>query len=128
MKKKTTSQLKRELDKLFSEWVRRSNADKNGVCTCYCGTRSHWSLMQNSHYISRSCLALRYDERNVFPACVSCNIFKSGNLPAYSIFLEEKFGQGIIQQLVKESRAITKNFPYQEKIDFYKKALASFVL
>jgi hypothetical protein len=44
---------------------------------------------------------------------VGCNVFKYGNMPAYTAFLEAKYGQGIVQQLIKEGRTI-KQFKRQE--------------
>ena len=116
-KPKTTSQLKKKLDKVFSEWVRQRDADRNGLNSCVCcGVRKHWKELQAGHYISRSHLSLRFDERNVWPCCLACNVFKSGNIPAFAIFLEKKYGHGILQELIKEGRKITKYFPYEEKI------------
>ena len=127
MKKKTTSQLKKQLDKLFSIYIRQRDASKIYAlndCVC-CGITKHWSELQAGHYISRSHLSLRYDERNVWPCCVSCNIFKNGNMPAFAIFLENKFGKGILQKLDKIGREITKDFPYAEKIKYYQALLDS---
>lgn len=42
---------------------------------------------------------LWYDERNLHGQCSSCNLFKSGNLNTYSLFLERTYGSGILQEL-----------------------------
>ncbi len=124
-KVKTTSQLKKELDTIFSEYIRRKYSDDSGYVKCItCGVQKHWKEMQASHFISRSHLSLRFDFRNVFPACVGCNVFKNGNIPSYAVFLEKKFGHGIIQELEKEGRKITKDFPYQKYIKEIKEKLA----
>ena len=44
------------------------------------------------HYISRSHYSTRWNEDNIFPQCVSCNVFKTGNYPVYAEYLDEKFG------------------------------------
>lgn len=117
IKRKTSSQLRKELDKLFSEFIRRRDG---GKCVT-CGKETLWKQSQAGHYISRSALATRFDEQNVHCQCVGCNIFKKGNMPAYTIFLQKKFGNEIIEELLKKSKVITTDFPYQERIDFYKK-------
>jgi hypothetical protein len=43
--------------------------------------------------------ALWFDARNVHGQCGACNRWKSGNLAAYALYLEEKYGQGILQDL-----------------------------
>lgn len=43
--------------------------------------------------------ALWYDVRNLNGQCVSCNKWRSGNLAPYAIYLEEKYGSGILQEL-----------------------------
>jgi hypothetical protein len=43
--------------------------------------------------------ALWFDARNVHGQCGVCNRWKSGNLAAYALFLEEKYGPGILQDL-----------------------------
>lgn len=42
-----------------------------------------------------------------------------GNLHYYALYLEKKYGAGILQTLEKDKRKIVKNFPYQELIDMY---------
>lgn len=42
---------------------------------------------------------LWYDLRNINAQCTRCNRFKSGNLAPYALYLEEKYGHGVIQEL-----------------------------
>lgn len=44
---------------------------------------------------------LWYDERNLNGQCVKCNNYKSGNLAPYALYLEKKYGAGILQELHK---------------------------
>jgi hypothetical protein len=64
---------------------------------------------------------LWYDIRNVHAQCVGCNNYKSGNLVPYTIFMEEKYGSGIVLDLYKlwrtpkkwtreEIEAVTKHY------------------
>jgi hypothetical protein len=123
-KAKTTAQLKKELDKIFSQYIRQRYADSNGMLNCYtCGKRLHWKESQNSHFVSRQHLATRFDERNCRPACVGCNVFGGGQIAAYAEKLEQEYGVGIISELYREARKIVKDYPYAEKIEHYKRLI-----
>jgi ribulose bisphosphate carboxylase small subunit len=87
-------------DKVFSIYIRQRGMDEDGNNTCFtCGVRKPWKQLQNGHYVSRTHLSLRYDERNCNPQCAGCNIFKKGNLETYTIRLMDKYGDGIIRLL-----------------------------
>jgi hypothetical protein len=43
--------------------------------------------------------ALWYDARGINGQCTGCNRFRSGNLVQYALYLEGKYGPGIIQEL-----------------------------
>lgn len=45
---------------------------------------------------------LWYDERNVHGQCSYCNRWKDGNLVVYGMYLEEKYGFGVVQELRKK--------------------------
>lgn len=124
VRKRSLKTLKRSLDEIYSKFIRQSAANHEGNVLCYCGVYVPWQESDNSHYIPRGCLALRYDPRNTHPSCHRCNRFMGGNLQAYSIFLEEKYGSGILQQLEKDRRQTIKNFPFEEKIKEYTEKLA----
>lgn len=119
-KRPTLSQLRLKLDKVFSEYIRRRD---RGIC-CTCGVQKEWKLQQAGHYISRSHLSTRYNEINVHCQCISCNVFKSGNMPSYTLFLQRKFGGQIIEELYKKSLEITKDFPYVSLIALYEDKLS----
>ena len=104
MKKKTPSWYKKKLDKLFSEYVRRS-ADP---CKCYtCGKLGHWKSMQAGHYIPRNHLATRWDERNVKVQCVGCNVWGGGKSDVFAVNLREEYGQDVLEELQKAKVTIT---------------------
>src|SRR3990167_10263026 len=100
-KRKSISKLKKKADKVFSLWIRAR--DKRCVS---CGSDRN---LQNGHYISRSHNATRYNEKNNNCQCLTCNIFKKGNYPAYTLYLMRKYGNGIIKELEKIGRE-TKQF------------------
>lgn len=121
MKKlKTEKQLKATLDKLFSEYIRRKHADKNGVVRCVtCNKIDDWREFDAGHYQSRVYLRTRYDERNVFPQCRADNRFHEGKKDDFALFLIRKFGQDILEELNKEKNKVYWNFPYEAKIEEY---------
>ncbi len=119
-KKPTRSKLVKKLDVVFSQWVRLSNADSRGFCTCVtCGKQGHWKTggIQAGHFISRKHYSTRFDERNVKPQCVACNVYRAGEQYKYSLYL----GSNLSDELYQKSREITKftNVELQEMIDFY---------
>jgi hypothetical protein len=127
-KKPTRSKLVKKLDILFSQFVRVSNADKNGYCICVtCGKKGHWKdgSIQAGHFMSRKHYSTRWDIRNVKPQCVGCNMFKSGEQYKYSIYL----GSELANALYLQSNKIVKfsNDDLQEMIDRYSTELKRLV-
>lgn len=97
------------LDKLVSKWVRYSAKTKMGVVECF--TCEDFFLPENidaGHYISRSCMYLRFDAaRNIRPQCIPCNRHKYGQAAAFGKRLETEH-PGITELLLEESRIIYK--------------------
>ncbi len=107
MKKKlrSISSLKKECDRVFSLWVR----EREQACVL-CGSRNS---LQCGHFISRSINVLRFSEINCHTCCVSCNVFKNGNMPAYAQFMLKKYGPKIIDNLLIEKQVL-KQFKREE--------------
>lgn len=85
--------LKKRADAVFSKWIRER--DK----ACYtCMRVIPTTELQNGHYVSRSYLALRYDERNNHAQCVSCNVFKHGNMTVYALRLINDYGTDLLRE------------------------------
>ncbi len=74
---------------------------------------------QCGHFVSRTYLATRYDERNCRVQCVGCNVFGKGMTMVFANNLEEE-NKGIVAELYREARKIVKDFPYKELIEKYK--------
>lgn len=51
-----------------------------------------------------------------------------GNLQAYALFLEEKYGPDILKWLEREKHQIIKNFPFEARIKEAKEILATYAL
>lgn len=121
-RKKTTSKLKKELDKIFSIYVRKKAADTEGFARCYtCNTRKPINDLQCGHFISRAYLSTRFSEDNTRPQCVGCNIFGKGKTVEFASNLTRDLGKSVVARLFREAGTIVKNFPYEAKIEEYKK-------
>lgn len=106
-KKKSISKLRKEADKVFSIWIRLKYADKYGMVECFtCGDKTHWTKIQAGHFVSRQYNSLRFDERNVHPQDIKCNIFKSGAMDAYALHLVDTYGVEILTYFAKKKREI----------------------
>jgi 5-methylcytosine-specific restriction endonuclease McrA len=101
VKKKSIQELKKELWRLFSKWIRERDQH-----LCYtCGKPAQHA----GHYVPQSKgNALRYDERNVHAQCISCNSFKRGNLVPYALRLERDYGPGILQEFEQIKNTVYK--------------------
>jgi len=117
-KKPTRSKLVKKLDTVFSQYIRISNADNNGYCTCVtCNKTFHWKEIQAGHFMSRKHYSIRWDERNVKPQCVACNVYRAGEQYKYSLFL----GSEVANVLYLQSKEIVKftNYELEDMINDY---------
>lgn len=120
--------LKAKLDTLFSLYIRRRDADHNGMVTCIaCGKRFHWQEVDCGHFVPRQHLAVRWDERNAHPECRYCNRFRVDHYIDYTDAMRAKYGDEVIDSLkaaryqsVKLTRA-----DYEAMIDYMSGRLAA---
>jgi len=125
-KKRTRKNLVKELDRVFSLYVRHSNANLDGLVECAtCPTVKPVKQMQAGHFQSRGKYATRWELKNVQPQCQGCNIWKQGEQYAMSKYLDEKYGEGTADEMVRLSNTTVKftDWELQEMIDDYKRKL-----
>lgn len=127
-KKPTRSKLVKKLDVVFSQYIRLSNSNSRGYCKCVtCGKEGHWKNggIQAGHFMSRKHYSTRWDERNVKPQCVSCNMFRSGEQYKFSQYL----GNNLSEELQMKSNIITKftSDELQDMIDSYSAKVKKFL-
>lgn len=104
-KPKTKTWYKRELDRVFSIYIRQSYA-VGGYVSCYtCGREGEVKEMQNGHFVPRQYMATRWDERNCRPQCYACNMLYNGQPSAYAVRLERET-PGIVKELETLRRTI----------------------
>ena len=104
-KKPTRKKLVQKLDTLFSRYIRLSSADHRGFCECVtCKKKYHWKNIQAGHFMSRKHYSTRWEEDNVFPQCLACNVYRSGEQYKYSLFL----GQELSDKMHRQSHETVK--------------------
>jgi len=110
-----------KLDKAFSIFIRQRGAT-DGTNVCFtCGTRKPIAELHAGHFMSRGKYATRWDERNVQPQCVACNLYNNGQQFLFGQNLDKRFGIGTAQDIYIRSQRIgghTKD-DLQSMIDDY---------
>jgi len=94
--------LKKEAWTVFARYIRR----RDGCCVT-CLVEGAAAPAENAgHYRHNSERnqslggnALWYDPRNIHGQCIRCNKWKSGNAEPYAIFLQRKYGHGILEEI-----------------------------
>jgi 4-hydroxy-3-methylbut-2-en-1-yl diphosphate synthase IspG/GcpE len=117
-KKPLRKNLIKELDVVFSQYIRLRYA-KNEIAECVtCGKKDHWKKLQAGHFMSRANYSTRWDEDNVQVQCVGCNVYHSGEQYKYSLYL----GNKLAEELYLKSKQIVKFADVEliDMIDYYK--------
>lgn len=98
-KKENCSALMKELDDVFSLYIRNLGA-KDGMNTCFtCGNVLPIKELQCGHYISRKHKSLRWYEGNCEVQDEFCNITLGGNYTVYAQRMTKKHGQDHMDML-----------------------------
>jgi len=96
----------KDADKLVSRYIRLFYSDKDKRIECYtCDRVMDYYEAQCGHFISRSCLYLRWDSRNLRCQCEVCNCHKHGNIKKYRHRLNKEH-PGLPDILYEESHLI----------------------
>ena len=99
----------KQLDSIFSEFIRMRDADDSGMAKCFsCGAVKKWREGDAGHFISRGKMSTRYDEQNVNFQCKKCNIFRNGEQYLYSLALDRTYGEGTAERIYIESNQTKK--------------------
>lgn len=113
-KKSSLRVLTEKLDRVFSEYIRKRDANQSGYITCCtCSTTKHWKEMHAGHFVGREARNTRWEEKNVHGQCPGCNTFHEGRKPEYALFLQQKYGSDIVEQLVMAGKRIKKWSPIE---------------
>jgi hypothetical protein len=116
-KKRTINELRKELWRVFSKWIKVRDKYICFTCGNDCEGKAN-----SGHFFHGKSVMSWIDERNVHCQCIGCNKYKSGNLAEYSLKLLETYGGNIIYEL-KQLKSIKKKWEHKEledKIEYYK--------
>lgn len=125
-KAKTRSYYVKQLDKVFSLYIRQSKSNEDGMGTCVtCGKYDYWGLLQNGHYYSRGKYPTRWHEDNCHIQCMRCNVMMKGNYTSYALYMFSKYGEDKVMELHKLAHSGEKipTSVIKEKIEEYKQKL-----
>ena len=125
VKKPKRKTLINKLDRIFSEYIRKRDADKKGFVKCITsGKKYYYTEVDAGHFISRKEMSTRWNEENVYAQSRYDNRYRYGKQYEYSLALEKK-KKGLPKHLYKLSKETVKYSieDLQELIDKYKKKL-----
>jgi len=128
-KPKTHAKLKKDLDAVFSKYIRWYYADDNGMVQCYtCGQVKPVKQMQNGHFQSRRHTSTRFEINNCRPQCVKCNMFAQGEQYLFGQLLKAEIGEEAVEEIIALSRKSVKysKADLEYLIDLYKQKLKNF--
>lgn len=102
--------LEKKLDRVFSEYIRRRDADEGGTVSCVtCGRLMFWRDSQCGHYIKRQHRSVRWDERNAGAQCPADNLYKSGAMDEFAGYIIKRYGVDTHDDLLKLKHQPTKH-------------------
>jgi hypothetical protein len=97
---KSLPKLKKDLEKVFNEYIRLRDRHGNVFKCISCGK---WKPVKNMHaghfHAAGHNEAVRWDERNVNGQCDHCNTFLHANLLGYREGMARKYGERVIDLL-----------------------------
>lgn len=116
---KSLSSLKKELDRVFSLYIRAKYPRRCFTCGKVDGQ------LQCGHFVSRSYLVTRWDENNCRPQCVGCNIWGYGKPLDFEENLKKELGEEFVETMKASRHKILKLSQdwYETKIAHYKSVI-----
>lgn len=113
--KTSLSKLINRLDSVLSLYVRRRDSE--------CITCGSTYQLQCGHFVGRTAMSTRFDERNCNAQCMKCNSDQDGDIDAYKYRIDEKWGEGTADELIRLGKQIRKwdEFELREMISDYAK-------
>lgn len=111
---KSLSKLKKELDSIFSKFIRSKYGPNCYTCK---GEKGN----QNGHFVSRTYLSVRWDEDNCRPQGMRCNIFNHGMTVDFEENLVNEIGKDRVEAVKAKRKELfkpTREF-YEESIQKY---------
>ena len=93
----------RELDTIFSKFIRLRDCNDRGIVVCpLCWARIPREKAQNMHFVSRGVMKHRYDEKNCHAGCMRCNVILNGNYIVYTRRMQKTYWMGFVDRLIAD--------------------------
>lgn len=121
-KQKSLSQLIKEADLIFAEYIKLRDTN-NGVINCFvCGKPVKRNESEAMHFIPRQHMNTRYNPHNVFAGDVDCNKFDPDHNERFHDKIVSTFGRDFVMGLTVLGVSLMKptRSDIQEIIDTYK--------
>lgn len=108
-KKQSLRGLKHKAWKIFSEYVRRKDADEGGTVSCYtCDKLLYWKESHAGHAIPGRHNAVLFDLDIVKPQCPRDNIFLGGRYEIFTTKLIREHGLEWFEKKLSDARQVVK--------------------
>ena len=118
--------LKKKAEALLHQYLRKRACDFSGNVRCYsCRKTVPYEKTNAGHYRHGK---LDLDERNLKVQCITCNLWKSGELGLYTIHLVEDYGLEWVKRLKEDADKDVGQYSYEfllETIEKYNNLLKS---
>ena len=121
-------ELIKELTKVFNHWIKVKDANSNNLVRCFTCPRSyHIQSMDAGHFQVSKKSATRWDEMNVKPQCRECNSKENGMREVFAERLDEVYGLGTADKIIRKSNMIKKytNSELKHLINYYQDLILS---
>lgn len=118
---KSKSELMREADRLFSDYIKRRDTDKDGKVFCPCCNKYFGAddiqfglpVINTMHFMDRDIYSLRYDEDAAHAGHAWCNKNQhyepSGiEYQNFKKFLINKYGEKAVEEMEQQKRKVNK--------------------
>ena len=124
----TLRSLKNKCWRVFSEYVRRKDADAGGTAYCFtCGAPKFWKELHAGHFVGGRTNSVLFNEDIVKPQCLTCNVFKNGNYGPYTLKMIDQYGRAKVEEFLSLRHQVKKYTlaDLEELIQAYKLKLAA---
>ncbi len=116
------SRLQKNLDAIFSRFIRLRAADKDGNVACFtCYHIYPYKKLHNGHYVLRGYKSVRWNEDNCRPQCGVCNLWRKGEPVTFRENLVKELGEEKVKEIELKRHELFKVTAewLQEKINLY---------
>lgn len=112
IKKISRQDLIKEVDNVFSRFIRLRDANEKWIVTCpLCWAKMPRKQSQNMHFISRWNMKYRFNEKNCHAWCMRCNVYLNWNYIAYTRYMQRKYWISFVDRMIADKCAYKISTP-----------------